>query len=372
MSTENKKVISVAAVGMDQQGRQLLMMVFSGPAKGHYQLIDAVEKADMVIFDRDHWQADKLWQHYREQHPHLPTIIFSLTPLESHDIVVQKPLSVANLLNALKKAEQMPTTTSISTVAAEKNKVRLATDIAVETREEAFHEFCGHAPDISPDNSVENHRLFYQPEKYLQGCLQQQLLLAKKKTDINGILFTNLSEPLILLPKLNKVCYGAGFNDSKLHTMASLPMQCHPSRIEHFGQTQTELYLKQHRLIESSLELLLWKMSLWTARGRLPQDTDLNSPIVLTRWPNFTRLVVTPYALQIAALWMEKPLSLLATGELLQIYQRYVFSFYSAAHSIGLASAENGNNHYNNRHNNQPAQHQKRGLLRRLLAHITG
>ena len=86
-----------------------------------------------------------------------------------------------------------------------------------------------------------------------------------------------------------------------------------------------------------TLPSLFWKVALWASRGRLPEGTSLTQPIFLRRWPNFTRLQVTPYAFAIAALWAEQPRSLLDTARHLQIPQRYVFAFYSAAKSLQLA-----------------------------------
>ncbi len=52
-------------------------------------------------------------------------------------------------------------------------------------------------------------------------------------------------------------------------------------------------------------------------------------------WPNFTKLLVFRYAVQITSAWSRNNLSLLATAKQLQIPQRYVFTLYNAMHSIG-------------------------------------
>ncbi len=375
MTTIATTFLPVAGIGMDQQSRQLLSMVFKGPAKGRYQLVEKPEQAQLAIFDWDHWQAEKLWQDFRKNYPALPTVVLSLTPRElEHSVFVNKPLSVNNLLDALSKIQSTDVAATVAAPVKTQKNNRLAFDLAIEAQEEAFHEFCGHAPNIDPSNQTEIHRLFYQPDKYLQGCLQTELADVRHKLHVHGVVFENLSEPFLLLPKSNRVFYGKGFNDTKLHMMASLPMQCNRSRIQHLTEKAVADYQAQHQLVEMPLDHLLWKMSLWTARGRIPQETDLNRPIVLLHWPNFTRLVVTPYALQIAALWVEKPLSLLETVRVLNIPQRYVFSFYSAASALGIAFPERreGLRAEESANKPLPQHHAKRGLLKRLLAHITG
>lgn len=59
-------------------------------------------------------------------------------------------------------------------------------------------------------------------------------------------------------------------------------------------------------------------------------------PVVLRHWPNVTRLLLTPNALRIAALWMAQPRSLLSTAKALRIPLSHALSFYSAAHALGL------------------------------------
>jgi hypothetical protein len=88
---------------------------------------------------------------------------------------------------------------------------------------------------------------------------------------------------------------------------------------------------------EYTLYSFVWQLALWASRGRLPAGTSLSQPIYLRRWPNFSRLVVTPHALAIAALWTKQPRSLIDTAVSLNIPQRYVFAFYSAASAVQLA-----------------------------------
>lgn len=86
-----------------------------------------------------------------------------------------------------------------------------------------------------------------------------------------------------------------------------------------------------------SVEALLWKLTVWMSRGRVSQGTALDEPVAMRHWPNMTRLLVTPNALRIAALWSGDARSLLNTAEVLKIPLAHVLTFYSAAKAIGLA-----------------------------------
>jgi CheY-like chemotaxis protein len=85
------------------------------------------------------------------------------------------------------------------------------------------------------------------------------------------------------------------------------------------------------------LEAFLWKLALYTYRGRLPQGTDVQEPVYLRYWPNLTRLEPVPNGMRIASLWSRQPASLASLIGRLRIPQRQVFAFYAAANSIGLA-----------------------------------
>jgi hypothetical protein len=85
------------------------------------------------------------------------------------------------------------------------------------------------------------------------------------------------------------------------------------------------------------LEAFLWKLACWTSMGRYPKGLDHTKPVYLKNWPNFTRLLVTPHALRIAALLVQHPRTMGDVAQKLNIKPQYVFIFISAACAIGLA-----------------------------------
>jgi len=85
------------------------------------------------------------------------------------------------------------------------------------------------------------------------------------------------------------------------------------------------------------LEAFLWKLALYTYRGRIPKGTDVQEPVYLRYWPNLTRLEPIPNGMRIASLWSRQPTSLASLVGRLGIPQKQVFAFYTAANSIGLA-----------------------------------
>jgi len=87
-------------------------------------------------------------------------------------------------------------------------------------------------------------------------------------------------------------------------------------------------------------EGLIWSIAAWSSRGRVPVGTPLDHPVHLLHWPNLTRLSDIPGAMQISALWIKQPTSLLETANILGLPYRHVFSFYVACHALGLVHIE--------------------------------
>ena len=380
MKNQNNKPISIAALGMDKQTQKILEMVFNGPGKGDYVLIELIESAQACIFDMDSLDGMNLWKDHRTRYPQLPTILLSLTYKDiAGTFYVKKPIEFDKLLKALNKLKQLlaeqSVAQSVQEVAAKSTSqppqaprdVQLATDLALEQEEEATHQFCGYAQDINPDNPKEVEKVYYEPSQYLQGFFQKAFVIGQQ-LDHGSILIEGLHTTMILQPKQNQILRGNECNNNKLRTMTLLPLSNSHLRITTLSETEVEHYVPENQLVAHPLDKFLWRVALWTARGRVPKGTDLHKKIVLLQWPNFTRLIVTPHALKIAALWMAQPHSLLETAKLLEIPQRDVFAFFSATSAIQLAFVDRRSEQ---RTQSIPSTNTaKRGLFQRLLARL--
>jgi len=395
MIVPKKKPLKVTVYGVDKQVRQILELVFRGPGRGDFVLVEHDQTADVCIFDLDGLHASDLWKDYRTRYPDLHTITLSLAHKDiAGTWLVRKPIQIEELLKALRKVKRLLEEPSRSATKSqvsdgktavshsEKAKTQLKSTSSTIQQSPKLHHvelmadseekeiltgFCGHSPDIDPKNPEEYQKVYYDPSKYLQGIFEKAYAICQQLDD-SSVFLEGLPSQIIMSPCQNKIFCNSSLKDNKLRTMTFLPLSTERTQIQIINKAKTELYLSKHRLISQPLDRFLWKIALWTARGRIPEGTDLHKVIVLLNWPNFTRLEVTPHALEIAALWMTKKHSLLDTAKVLQIPQRYVFSFYSAAYAIRLAFVDR---RLNQRPSTQesPTAHDKRNLLQRILLH---
>ncbi|MCP4994501.1 MAG: hypothetical protein GY934_12055 [Gammaproteobacteria bacterium] len=346
MNTQPERPIRLAAIGMDQRQRSALRKLFMERCDNHFVLM-VEESSEICILDLDNHAGESLWEEFRERHPQRPLILVSLKSREVSDpyaLFLKKPVPIERLFSAIDLLRQHPPTDEITSFPADAFTASAEADktAPVETRgakgkaddlmgKSVQQNFVSSMPDIDPDDPGQLSKIYYDPEQYLQHQVQLAMNLAvrqNKDVAIEG------RWPEIKLDITNRTIHLAG-NDRQLRSFCTIPVSASDVQLSLIGGRKGESGQQHHT--EYTIEAFLWKLALWASRGRLPKGTDLFQPIYLRSWPNFTRLVVTPHALAIAALWIKQPHSLIETAETLNIPQSNVFAFYSAAKAIHLA-----------------------------------
>ena len=340
MEKRSKQAIRIAVIGMEKRTRNLLKMVFDGPCKGDYLVIEEIQSAQACIFDLDTIEGMKLWDKHHARYSHLPTIVLSITKKEiARTFYVGKPIVFDHFVSTLAKIKELVSQQGkykkAETQVATLHDAKLVTEVEIEKEEDTL-QWCGQLENIDPNNHEELHKIYYDPQQYMQSFLEKALDVSKNSEN-KAILLDGLHTPMVIFHKNNQLFCPCTLADNNLQTMSLLPVAKNRLQMTVLTESELKSYRITNNLVKNALDSFLWQVSLWTARGRLPKGTDLNKDVILLHWPNFTRLVVTPYALKISALWMSQPHSLLETAQILEIPQRYVFAFYSATNAIKLA-----------------------------------
>ena len=82
-------------------------------------------------------------------------------------------------------------------------------------------------------------------------------------------------------------------------------------------------------------DAFIWKVAVWTVRGRLLTGMDPEKAYQLTHNPDFTHLLNVPHCEEISFLWNGHNLSAQDVMHILDIPQREVFSFMTGAYALG-------------------------------------
>lgn len=191
---------------------------------------------------------------------------------------------------------------------------------------------CGHHPDVDVRNPKQRRGLYFNAN----GAFLSWLPRAVNKARLSQlpVEIAGLPCPLIYLPEED--CFWGDFDQELLLQYA----------LSRFGMTELELrnrpdlemikpVAKNADPINESRDALIWKMALWSTRGRLSQHLDPEAVYTLLGKPDFSRLLAIPHAEAITDLWYQQCFSAVNVTSMLQVPQRYVFAYMSAADALG-------------------------------------
>ncbi|NOZ54580.1 MAG: hypothetical protein GXP08_15845 [Gammaproteobacteria bacterium] len=413
------KPVRIAALGMEQRTYSTLQLFFHGHCQDSYVLVEE-KSADISIIDMDGFQAYRMLEEHKKHYPDQPSILISLSDNKAHDAVyVRKPIQLEALSSALRSAkkrlQQQPVAKisvpkiSVKEVAEAKasvakntakntpklqtadntpnavppvlndvihrpktvvkhakpgsnhfNQYRYAADALTEDTDIELID-TKLAARFNPLNPVQVAKFQYQSKQTLQGYFQQAYFMALQKK--RNIVLKGAWRPITILYKSKQLRVEKNFRH--LYALSGM----------FFDKSEVSIAVLDNSVdCEPSIhetvlpaEPFLWKLSMRTSRGRVPVDTNFTAPIKLIRWPNFTRTIVTPHALRIAALWAKRPTSLVDTANYLAIPLQYVFIFYNAAVSLNFVTPEMAKKDRTTTSSPPVKRHQYRKIFQDLL-----
>lgn len=364
----SKPAFNIALLGMTPRNISTLTYFVEKYAGQHFN-ISSADDADVCILDFDVAAGVNDWHKHNLNAK--PSIILSDTdPLEARTIWVKKPINADSMLTAINQlvglVQDEPG--SDNNLAGSREVVLTDTDIDIDIDEtisvveqeeldgykndfnetnspnltlssESIIRCCGKQPDLDPKSQLFLERVTFHYDDCLLGQVKKAIKLAVERNvavELLGIkqefivapggehIFVDLSNRFIqhheqlqkMLPK----------SQQKKLTLKTLSL----SKSDFYRK-----YPKDHQFMQSS-QMATWQITLWASQGRLPISIMPDTPVLLSGWPNFTRLAITPHAIAIAAAMMSEPASPLEVAEKMQIPQRYVFAFIAACESLDL------------------------------------
>lgn len=369
MKDKLKSPLKIALHGIDGRSYKMMVMYLQGPCKGAAVVVEDLN-AEVDMIDADSTQAKKLLEQKLAESAR-PIIALSLQELTFENILyVKKPVKTDDLLFALSEAgrilsakkkpgnqvnsytentanrqSQESIAQTESGLAPEKNQVKkLVTytneqkktskhQTAMQLDEGKFNAYIGSVPGLDVNDPKQFPDAVYNPKDYFQGYVQSALTVAGTKKQVMHL--NSGWKSLIIFPHNHEIWLDA--DDKQLRAFAGVAI----NKISGPGMTLTPAEPNAAPTMEDlekfhDKDAFVWKLAVWTSKGRYPSALDIHRPVFLRHWPNFTRLVITPHALRISALLMASPRTLPEIAEVLNIKPQYVFVFISAAYALGL------------------------------------
>ena len=406
---------------MEQRARNTLEMFFQNLCQSHY-LLSRDTQADISIIDMDTAHSRKIYQEHRERYPDRPTLLVSLIEIEpenDNELFLAKPILPEQLLVSLEDLNRRshngtarPEPLQVGTEhtkdepnaeQTERPPLPPVLDVVVpalrhgpehplktpggedaknpdpaDAGGEIIHLFpasrsAGPAAtqpdDMSPhqpDREKQKASFIYDPDNCLQGYVQEAYRIARQKN--RCVSLKGPWRPIVLLPESREIWVEQ--SHAHLYALSNMAIQAEDVTVTCL---EPEWSPPEQGGSLLPIDHFLWKLAVRTARGRIPAGTDLRAPVYLRHWPNLSRLLPVQHGLRIAALWTRHPVSLMEAATILNIPPKYLFSFYSAASTIGLIGhqAKNEDNH-EPPPPPLPQQHEHQGLFRKILSRLRG
>lgn len=391
-----KQPLKISLFGFDGRTEKTFEIFFQSTCHGDYVIDRSAAETPIAIVDFDAANARKTVGELRQKFPHQVIIALSILDNSLDDayvIFLRKPLNhqdIKQQLTSIKKAiakdkldavlktinRSKPVTVKTEKPQAPKpNKNRVSHTTAAAslmTMADDLH-FVGENEDIDLNNPGELARVSYAPNVRYQAAVIKAVNLARKSRHIVELVC--LDTAIAIDPIRNQILTSAA--DSRLRPICLLKVEKVDSLREIEGDYNDDSILafsktKTQTLRTISIENFIWKIALWSSRGCLPKGVDINMPVYLAGWPNFTRVENFPHAMRIAALLTQRPVIVREIPRLLNIPQRYAFSFISATQAIGMLRVSQRKVDQTIDYSAESKKPAPRSLLKKLLGRLIG
>lgn len=384
-----EKSIHVSTIGLNSRSINTFEFFFKKNCKGRYSLCDDHADSSVTLVDVDIAGSDTALKECLQKYPEKSIVNLSVSGTsENSGVCVKKPIDSAELIQVLDDITQQrickqPGADDQNIVVENKNNKD--EPVSSDTKKFNFRntsragehlgkdnelDFFGNNLDIDIKDKKAVYRSTYTPDKMFQGAVFDGCKLARDESCIVQVRYLGVN---LILDGLSSTVHTA-IPYSILRPTCLLRSSETPkfSCAEADGlKTMLSSLGRGKNAVVTCMDIdaFIWRVSLWSSRGRVPETTDLSLPVYLIHWPNLTRLDNIPHAPRIAALLMSGPDTLCHIADRLNIPQRYVFGFYSACNALELSG--NANRQVDNLF--QPVEtplNHPRAMLRKILDHV--
>jgi hypothetical protein len=396
MLSAGNKLLGIALLGVNDRDKAILELFLDQHWSSNCRLVS--EKfADLCILDLDSLGGKKLLQQQQDSNPERPLIVLSVRDVNVDDVhLLRKPLSGQLLKRTIDDCistldlgapeEETPTSTSTPKSTSEstpkprseahkevdtaltvfKNNDRRSALPDSATQARIIRGSCGHMDRFEVNISPGSNTVYYDPNTLLQQELKSAIDQCRSEARPLRMSLPD-DKYIVLLPESNVAL--TNLSDSKLRPRCLLPINKYKFRIDFPDDHETDQF-HSHSEQPQDIDGLLWKVTLWSARGRLPLGIQIDMTIGLRQWPNLTRLLAIPHFLRIAALWVKTPQTLSKTADMLNIEARYVCAFFSACYALELTQSLTTAENEMALKSDQKRSVAPKGLLRRILQRL--
>lgn len=357
MKKQGVAPIKVALYGMDARSHRTMELYLKGPCRGIAEVVSETD-AQIDIIDADFATAGNILEARRQKTPERPIVLLSLQPLKiENTFFVQKPVNTERLtavLSQLSAGEiqkkiiksvplqparvnaQEPIKETVSPASSNTTKPSQDTAKSRKTfanNEGGYTAFLGTLADIDFTDPEQLKTASFDAKSHLLSYVLSAFKVASHQAKAYQL--NSIWKPLLIFPDTRQIWLDA--DDKQLRVFAG--MEQNRTFVGKISLTPIDAVTMRASLAAEQfqdIDVFIWKLAIWTSKGRFLNSIDPQQPVCLKYWPNFTRLLLIPDAMRIASLLVREPRTPLQAASVLNIKPQYVFALISACSSLGI------------------------------------
>ena len=321
-SVSHMPSVKVLLLGVDARKSAIFSMAFKMHSATSYELASDYSEANILVVDVDGMEGLQLWEKAQSDYPDLPKVYSSVMQPTIDVAYLPKPVKVETLFPVLRAALSGLVTFKASENGEQNgNRERLSFKQQAKDYKNTLVEEPSNLPPRDVRFPVEKLETF-DANQGLLGILRQ----VARQND-NVALIVDNKPILMYFADINRVLLAVA--------PARLEQLCQDANaIIHLKKIGDHPEWKQHA--KAQIDSCLWQFAIWTSKGRLPSELNVNQPVFLRSWPNITRLAYIPDAMRLSAFLTKSPVNLPMTYKMIRVELGDLLNFISACHVTNL------------------------------------
>jgi len=329
--------IFVSTAGLSGKSRQSLESFFSQYKDLNFALVSEHELADVTFIDPENFTRPERIKSFIKQLSERTIVFFSknTVTLDNLNILhIQKPVQrealKTTLLNIQRKwfnqKRAASNTDSTPTTTHQDELSTLKKPSFISTKQKDL--------DSMQTEDIETIRYF--PEQMFQGKVKQAIEISKNHNAL--VKLSHGDHQLYFIPVTREVYLNLSETLLRGLCVGEWPFNLHIEENHELTSQIVQRLNAKNEYHKTKMEALLWKIALWTSKGKLSNTQALTQPVYLSKLPLFVPQQELPQTAIIASELARHPLNLLELSDQLHIPQKFIFAFFSAAEAIGVVS----------------------------------
>ena len=326
-SLSNMPLVKVMLLGVDARKSAIFSMAFKMHTATQFQLVEEAQQADVLVVDTDGVEGEALWENAQTNYPNVPRVYSSILEPKFDVAYLPKPVKVETLFPVLRAALSGVVTYKVADAEAQsQNRERLS----FKQQAKNYKNTLADEPEVS---SAPRDVTFPADEIQVFDATTGLLGMTRQiATQTENVALIVDNKPVLMyFPGVNRVLLAVA--PDKLEEL------CQHADV-HITVKKIGEHPEWQQHAKAQMDSCLWQFAVWTAKGRLIKEIDVNQPLALRSWPNITRLAYIPDAMRLSAFLTKSPVNLPMIYKMIRVDIADLLNFIAASHVTNLLKVQ--------------------------------